>query len=227
MLRMLRGTSDTVLVTWQTIGAAVIAGLFSLDRRIERQQVRLVGDLGDAGDDPIDAARLLIEGGELGVDAAASVADIAHDLFHPPQPCLSVIRQARGLRRHRGHRGHGFDQLAGRCGNLFRSGADLGGGGGDFGSGRLLLVRGGANLADTAIDAQRRALYLADQLAQLAVHARESRRQGAYFVFARFQIQGHRQVAGCHPIGGGHHLLERPPDIPQDGKADQRSAQQA
>src|SRR3954453_7411053 len=43
--------------------AAVLAGAGGLDRRVEREQVRLLGDLGDALDDRADLARLALECG--------------------------------------------------------------------------------------------------------------------------------------------------------------------
>ena len=62
--------------------AAVFAGLFRLDRGIERQQVGLIGDLGDGGDDLVDVAGLLVEHRELGVDRARGLHDLAHGVFH-------------------------------------------------------------------------------------------------------------------------------------------------
>jgi hypothetical protein len=53
--------------------AAVLAGARRLDRGVEREQVRLLGDLGDALDDRADLARLALERGDrLGRRAAAS-----------------------------------------------------------------------------------------------------------------------------------------------------------
>ncbi len=79
--------------------APVFAGLLGFDGGVERQQVGLVGDLGDGRDDLVDVAGLLVEHGQLGVDRAGGVHDLAHGLFHARQAGLPAAGQRRPTAR--------------------------------------------------------------------------------------------------------------------------------
>ena len=105
--------------------AAVLAGLFGFDGGIERQQVGLVGHLGDRGDDLVDVAGLFVEHRQLGVDRAGGLHDVAHGLFHARQPGLAVARQRRRVLGDRRDLVHRPDQLLGGGGDLPRGRADL------------------------------------------------------------------------------------------------------
>jgi hypothetical protein len=65
---------------------AVFAGLFRFDRRVQREQVGLIRDLGDGGDDLVDVAGLLVEDRELRVDRAGRFHHEAHGVFHAREP---------------------------------------------------------------------------------------------------------------------------------------------
>ena len=57
--------------------AAVLAGLLRLDGRVDRQQVRLVGHLGDRGHHDVDVVGLLADGGQLAGDRRRSIRPAA------------------------------------------------------------------------------------------------------------------------------------------------------
>ncbi|SPK76957.1 protein of unknown function (plasmid) [Cupriavidus taiwanensis] len=154
--------------------AAVFAGLFGFDRGVQRQQVGLVGHLGDGGHHLVDIAGLLVERGQLGVDRAGGIHHMLHGPFHARQPDLPGAGQRRGLLGRARDFVDGAHQVARGGRDLARGRADLRGGGGGFGGGGLLLARGRGNLVDRGGDLDRGALCLADQRSQLAGHLVEA-----------------------------------------------------
>ncbi|CAI8693677.1 hypothetical protein EMIT0111MI5_11052 [Burkholderia sp. IT-111MI5] len=179
--------------------AAVFAGLLGLDRRVQRQQVGLVGHLGDRRDHLVDVQRLLVEDRELRVHRTGRVHHAAHRLAHPREPALAHARERRRLLGHAGHLVHRAQQVARRREDLARGRADLGRRRRGFVRGRLLLARRRRDLGDRRRHLQRRLLRARDELGQLVGHPVEARLERAEFVAAA-QVEAARQVAGAHHV---------------------------
>src|SRR3569833_1133777 len=122
----------------------VFAGFLRFDRSVERQQIGLIGHLGDRGDHGVDIARLLVKHFEFGSDGHRGFDHVMHGRLHLVEAGLAVGGGRGGRLGNARHFFHGPHQL-------FRGGGDFGGGGDDLidrggllgGRGFLLFVGGG------------------------------------------------------------------------------------
>ena len=141
---------------------AGLAGAGRLDRGVDRQDVRLLGELGDDVEHRADLLRLLAERQHV-VDDHVDLTPDGRDRI-----VRDADRAVAGLRRRGGLLGDLRDALR-ALGDLPRGREELGDRRGDLGHrGRLLLDAGGL-LIGGGLQLGRRALHLADRGADLPV----------------------------------------------------------
>src|SRR3569832_1746540 len=127
---------------------AVFTGLLGLDRGVERQEIGLIGHLGDGSHDGVDVAGLLVEHLELGGNGHRGLDHVVHGGFHLVETGLTVGGGRGGSLGDACDLLHGAHQLL-RGGGDLRGGRDdlvdrggLLGGVGDLGGGRRHLYAG-------------------------------------------------------------------------------------
>ena len=203
----------------------VFARLFGFDGGIERQQVGLVGDLGDGGDDGVDVGGLLAEDREFGGDGAGRFHDLAHGRFHAGEGGVTAAGKVGGLFGDLVHLVHRLHQLLGGGGDLLGGGADLRRRGGDFVGGALLFPGRRGNLGRGGVDLNARALDLADQFGEVVRQPVEAIAQDAEFI-APLQSQAFGEVALAHAFEGGDQAIQRLGDGRGMDAADDRDRQE-
>jgi hypothetical protein len=240
-----RWISPRIWRTWVLGGdhgepLALLAGARRLDRRVQRQDVGLLGDVVDGGDDLADGLRLLGQAEDVGggrLDARLQLVERGDRRLDRLPPVLADVegaldRLADPLGALRG--------LVGGLGDLIDGGDGLGDGGGLLlGAGGLLrragedLGGGRRQLGDDLADRLQQALVLlvpqflaVDQVAEVPGHRVDGDAEHRQLVVPlRVHVRG--KVAAGHPIGRAEHFAGAavdPADDPELRHQDQHDA---
>src|SRR3569623_1107761 len=148
----------------------VFAGFLRFDRSVERQQIGLIGLLGDRGDHGVDIARLLVKHFEFGSEGHRGFDHVMHGRLHLVEAGLAVGGGRGGSLGNTRHFFHGPHLLFRGSGDFVGGGDDFVDRGGLFGGGGLLLLGGGGDLGGGRRQLYAGLLRLIHQAAEFVDH---------------------------------------------------------
>ena len=204
--------SASVLISSATTaeGAAVLAGGCRLDRGVERQQLRALGDVVHRGDDLADRLRLFAQRHDMLGDRFGLLLDGVHDLRH-------VVHRSAGRRgcdsdafsAWRGDLLGAARHLLARLVDLVERGGGLLDGGELLLHARRLLLGGGQRFGGRGVEVVHRLAGLDGDLLQVGDHLVQMRAERADLV-ARQIADLSGQVAGTDAVDIFHQPVDRP-----------------